>query len=158
TYKRLQTETRTFNGLSGSYSVGYQYNYVDALKQITYTAGAWTRSVNYIYNYAGAPSTVGTDLVSIAGLIADNNVMKDLNYRAFAALKNANYGNGRKIVADYSYNRHNLASLVVKRQDNTDTIINQSYDYYLTSGTNNNRVQKITDYVDANYTTTYEYD
>src|SRR5262249_51854660 len=73
-------------------------------------------------------------------------------------LKNTSYGNGRKLVADYSNARHNLASLVVKRQDNTDTIINQGYDYYLTSGTNNNRVQKITDNVDGNYTTTFEYD
>ena len=25
-FKRLQTETRVFNGLGGTYSVGYQYN------------------------------------------------------------------------------------------------------------------------------------
>jgi hypothetical protein len=154
--KRLSSETRTFQGLTGSYSLGYQYNYADGLKQITYNVGGWTKNVNYAYNYAGAPSTVGTDLVSISGLNANNNLLKDMTYRAFGALKGVNYGNGRKLVADYRYDRHNLASLQVKKQDNTDTIINQSYDYYLSTGTNNNRVQKITDYVDSNYTTTYE--
>jgi hypothetical protein len=84
--------------------------------------------------------------------------MKDLSYRAFGALKSANYGNGRRIEAGYSHHRNNLTSLQVKLQNGTDTIINQGYDYYLSSGTKNGRVQKVTDYVDSNYMTTYEYD
>jgi RHS repeat-associated protein len=156
TYKRLQTETRAFQGLAGSYSVSYAYNLVDALKQVTYNVGAWSKSVNYDYNYAGAPSKVGSNL-NPSGVTTEN-VMKDLSYRAFGALKSANFGNTRRIEAGYSHHRNNLTSLQVKLQNGTDTIINQGYDYYLSSGTNNGRVQKVTDYVDSNYTTTYEYD
>jgi YD repeat-containing protein len=99
----------------------------------------------------------GTNLVSIAGLTTSNNTMKDFNYRAFGAIKNTNYGNGRRLEASYGAERLNLYQMTVKRQNGTDPIVNQGYDYYQ-GGANNNRIQKITDYVDGNYTATYTYD
>jgi YD repeat-containing protein len=157
-YKRLQTETRTFQGLSGTYSVGYQYNYVDAIKKVTTVVNSWTREVNYGYTYAGAPSTVGTNLVTISGLTSSNNIAKDLTYRAFGALKQSNFGNGRRMEATYLDTRHFLNTLVVKKQDGSDSIVSQTYDYKLGSDAFNGRVRKITDSVDGDYTTTYGYD
>jgi len=50
-----------------------------------------------------------------------------------------------------------MTSLSVTNTDGSAAIIANTYDYYLGGG-NNGRVQRITDGVDPNYTTTYEYD
>jgi YD repeat-containing protein len=155
-FKRLQSETRQFQGLSGTYRVSYAYNLVDALKQVTYTANSWTRSVNYDYNYAGAPTKIGTNLNPLAGV--SDNVMKNLKYRAFGALKSGDYGNGRRIELGYDPNRLHLTSHKVIKASPYEAIIDNSYDYYGTMEWSNGRVQKITDNLDPNFTTTYQYD
>ena len=155
-FKRLQTETRVFNGLAGTFSVGYQYNYVNAPTRLIYTAGGWTKNVNYAYKYSGALSSVGTNLIG-TDPNATTNVASGFDYRAFSALQSVTYGNTRKLTAGYNQYRSQMISLQVKKTDGTNTIINNSYDYSF--GTSNNgRVQKITDGADPNYTTTFEYD
>jgi RHS repeat-associated protein len=156
TFKRLQSETRQFQGLSGTYRVSYGYNLVDALKQVTYTANSWTKSVNYDYSNAGAPAKIGTNLNPLAGV--SDNVMKNLNYRAFGALKSGDYGNGRRIELGYNADRLNMTSHKVIKQSPFEAIIDNVYDYYDTAELNNGRVQKITDNLDSNFTTTYGYD
>ncbi len=152
-YKQLATETRSFNGLSGTYSVGYTYNYVSALKQISYTANAWTKSVNYDYNYAGGATTVGTNMRTGT---TTNNVVTAFDYRAWGALQKADFANGRRLALGYDQKRSQLASLQLRKTDDTDVISNLSYDYY-NGGNNNGRIQKITD-ADTSYTTTFGYD
>src|SRR5262249_47192833 len=39
-----------------------------------------------------------------------------------------------------------------------DKIIDYQYDYYDSNGNNNNRIRKLTDNIDTNYTTSYYYD
>lgn len=53
--KRLQSETRQFAGLGGSYSVNYSYNYADMLTQMSYSGPGWSRDVYYGYKSTGAP-------------------------------------------------------------------------------------------------------
>ena len=149
----MTTETRTFNGLSGTYSVGYGYNYVGALKQISYTANAWSKSVNYDYNYAGGATTVGTNLRSGS---TTNNVVTSFDYRAWGALQKADFANGRRLALGYDQKRSQLSNLQLRKTDNTDVVSNLSYDYY-NGGNNNGRLQKITD-ADSSYTTTFGYD
>lgn len=154
--KRLNLETRSFQGLAGSFSVGYSYNYVDSLTQVTYSGSSFSRTVYYGYNYTGAPSNVGTNMAP--GVPFNTNVMSGFNYRAFGGLKNANFGNGRRIEMGYSHHRHTMSTMKVYTVSNNDTIINNGYDYYGSTGTNNGRIQKINDYVDGAYTTTFNYD
>ncbi|MDX2040107.1 MAG: S8 family serine peptidase, partial [Acidobacteriota bacterium] len=161
TYKRLQTETRSFNGLSGSFSVGYTYNYADALKQISYTVGAWNKSVNYDYNYAGAPTKIGTNLVTISGKDTTNNVATAFDFRAWGALQRADFGNDRRLALGYNQKRSQLSNLKLQKTDNSDVVTNISYDYYNGgggSGGNNGRVRYITDHLDGNYSVDVGYD
>jgi RHS repeat-associated protein len=155
-YKRLQSETRQFQGLQGDYSVSYAYNLVDALKQVTYTVNSWIKSVNYEYTSGGALAKIGTNLNPLAGV--SDNVMKNLSYRAFGALKSGDYGNGRRIELGYNANRLNLTSHKMIKESPYDAIIDNSYDYYGTTETSNGRVRKITDNLDPQFTTTYQYD
>ena len=158
TYKRLSSETRSFNGLSGSFSVGYTYNYADALKQVSYTVGAWSKSVNYDYNYAGAPTQIGSNLRT--GNTA-NNVATAFDFRAWGALQKADYANGRRLALGYNQKRSQLTNLKLQKTDNSDVVTNISYDYYNGgggSGGNNGRVRYITDHLDGNYSVDVGYD
>jgi RHS repeat-associated protein len=160
TYKRLQTETRSFQGLSGSYSLSYTYNYVDAPKRITYTVGAWSKNVNYDYNYAGSLAGVGTNLIG-TNPNDTTNVASGFDYRAFPALQSVNYGNTRKMTLGYNQLRSQMTSLQVKRNDGTDPIINLGYDYYNGGGGsngNNGRIRHIDDYLDGLFSADFGYD
>ena len=153
-YKRLQTETRAFNGLSGTYSLGYTYNYQNQIKSITYTAKTWSKAVNYVYNFTGALASVGTTMTSGTNT---TNVISGLNYRGWGALKLSTLGNTLKEERDYDPTRQQMVGLRVKKQDNSATIMNYDYDF-ANGGNNNGRIQKVTDHVNSAWTTTYTYD
>ena len=136
-----------------TYSVRYSYNYVGTLKQISYTANSWTKSINYDYNYAGGATTVGTNLRSGS---TTNNVVTSFDYRAWGGLQKVDFANGRRLALGYDQKRSQLASLQLRKTDDTDVVSNLSYDYY-NGGNNNGRLQKITD-ADSTYTTTFGYD
>jgi len=157
-FKRLSSETRSFNGLSGSYSVGYTYNYANALKQVSYTVGAWSKSVNYDYNYAGAPTKVGSNLRTGD---TTNNVATAFDFRAWGALQKADYANGRRLALGYNQKRSQMTNLKLQKTDNSDVVSNISYDYYNGgggSGGNNGRIRYITDHLDGNYSVDVGYD
>jgi YD repeat-containing protein len=153
-YKRLQSETRRFNELAGTFKVEYEYNYVDLPVTLRYTVNGWVRQVKYAYSQAGALKSAGTDLT--AG-DSTNNIASSLLYRGFGAVKQMGYGNGQQLQAGYSHHRHHLTSMAVKKPGGADPAYDLSYDYY-GGGASNGRAQKITDNLDGNYTTTYEYD
>ena len=72
-----------------------------------------------------------------------------------------NFGaNPRLLQLSYDAKRQQMTNLYVRRVSNSGTdnvIVNSTYDYY-NGGANNGRIQKITDSLDAAYTTTYGYD
>jgi YD repeat-containing protein len=157
---RLTSETRVFNGLAtgNPYKLDYSFNMEDDLTAVTYTAGAWSKTVNYGYNGIGAPTKIGTNLVSIGGLDTTNNVMRNLTFRAFGALKDADYGNQQRVELSYSADRLNLTRLkAYKSTPIPVNIIDKNYDYY-NGGGHNGRLQKVTDALDGSFTTTYIYD
>ena len=158
TYEQLQSETRVFKGLSGTYSVGYQYNLAGMLKTVTYTVNSWIKNVNYDYTYAAALKSVGTNIRAGYGSGDTTNVMNGMLYRGFGATKQANYGNGRQLTANYDAKRLQMTYMSVHSASNVnDKIVSLDYNYY-NGGANNGRIQKITDYLDGAYTTTYTYD
>jgi hypothetical protein len=122
------------------------------------TFSAFNKNVNYAYNSVGALSGVGTNLIGTnAG--ATTNVLSSLSYRGSGAISTVNYGNGRKLEMGYSANRQQPVSMKVSMASNAnDKIMDYAYEYYDANGKNNNRIRKITDNLDAGYTTTYAYD
>jgi RHS repeat-associated protein len=166
-FKRLEGETRVFNGLSGTYSLSYAYNYAGGLTQMTYNVNGWVRRVNYEYYHTGALSGVGTNIRAGWPETVTNNVTSGMLYRNFGALKQANYGNGQQFWADYSADRLQLKQLVVRdAADPTDAFkqaLNKSYDYTYDAATggltaNDGRLKRVTDNLDAGFTVGYEYD
>ncbi|MBS1809953.1 MAG: hypothetical protein JST84_17465 [Acidobacteria bacterium] len=166
--RRLQSETRTFTGLTNqTFTLTYSYNPGGQLKTVNYGSSTGiNKNVNYAYNTVGALTGVGTNLIG-TDPNATTNVLSNLIYNGFGAVKTLNYGNGRRLTLGYDVNRHQMQTMKVDKQDGTDVIVNKSYQYTsekydpgtgTTLTVNDGRIQKITDAVDGNYTTTYTYD
>ena len=72
------------------------------------------KKINYGWNYAGAPTGVGTNLI---GTEADttSNVIGGLQYAGFGGVKTLNYGaNPRKLSVYYDLKRQQMTGLVEK--------------------------------------------
>ena len=168
-YRQLQSETRTFTGLAdNSYTLDYTYNQGDQVTRVHYYGqnapkeGSMTvlydKNVNYAYNTVGALASIGTNMISINPLNA-TNVLNTVTFRASGALRQLNYGNGRRLTMGYNDNRNQPTSMVVDRTNNSaDKVVDYAYQYYDANGKNNNRIRQITDNIDTAYTTSYLYD
>lgn len=84
---RLQSETRSFTGVSGSFSIGYTYHLGGSLKSVFDPADS-TRTVNYAYQKTGELST----MIGNSGTLVENRKIT-----AFGGLKQEDYGNGFKL-------------------------------------------------------------
>lgn len=172
-YRQLQSESRTFTGLnSKTYKLNYTYNQGDQVTRVNYygesvekdeneelqTTVLINKNINYAYNAVGALGGIGTNLI---GTDANNttNVLNTVTFRASGALKQLNYGNGRRLTMGYDDNRNQPTSMVVDRTNNSsDKVVDYAYQYYDANGKNNNRIRQITDNIDTAYTTGYLYD
>ena len=116
-------------------------------------------TASYTYNSVGSLVSVGAGLTG-SDPNATTNVASGISYLGFGATKSLSYGNGRRQTLGYSVNRHQLTSVVVDNQNGTDPIISRNYQYTtdLYTTDNDGRIKKITDNLDAPYTTTYSYD
>ncbi|MBS1791291.1 MAG: RHS repeat protein [Acidobacteria bacterium] len=172
-YRQLQSETRAFTGLnSKTYTLNYTYNQGDQVTRVNYygesvekdeneepqTTVLVNKNINYAYNAVGALGGIGTNLIG-TDANATTNVLNTVTFRASGALKQLNYGNGRRLTMGYDDNRNQPTSMVVDRTNNaSDKVVDYAYQYYDANGKNNNRIRKITDNVDTAYTTSYLYD
>jgi len=121
--------------------------------------GVFNKTINFAYNSVGALASVGTDLIAGASDTNSTNVLNTLSFRSSGALSSVNYGNGRRLQMGYNDDRSQPISMKVDRVTNSaDKIIDYQYNYYDAQGNNNNRIRKITDNIDPQYTTTYSYD
>ena len=98
---RLTSEARQFPGLSGTFTLSYQYNLANALKQVSDVTGG--TSFTYTFDTAGRVTQVDS-----TGMGASAPLASDASYRAWGALKHADYGNGTGVTL--SYNGRMLAS------------------------------------------------
>lgn len=94
TASRLTSESRTFNGLAGTFTLNYGYNESGQLTEIT---NPWNTKVGYTYNYAG--EMTGVTGQNYAGV---STYASGIVYRAFGNQKQMNYGNGRSLSLSYN--------------------------------------------------------
>ena len=91
---RLTSETRQFNGRSGSYKLSYSYNLAGELSSITDPTDA---IVNYSYDPTGRMTAItGT---SFAGV---TSYATNVQYRAWGAVKSASFGDSTTLSANYN--------------------------------------------------------
>ena len=103
-------------------------------------------------------SGVGTNLIG-ADPNATTNVLSNTGFRATGAIKQLDYGNGLRLEMGYSAERQQPTSMKVAPASNPNApVLSYGYSYYDANSKNNNRIRKITDNVDNNYTTEYGYD
>ncbi|MDX2040328.1 MAG: RHS repeat-associated core domain-containing protein [Acidobacteriota bacterium] len=141
--------SRTYLGLKQNIT---DANFTAALAQTI----TFDKTINYDYNTVGALSAIGTNLI---GGNTANNVLNTITFRASGALRQLNYGNGRRLTMGYDDNRNQPTSMVVDRTNNSaDKVVDYAYQYYDANGKNNNRIRQITDNIDTAYSTTYTYD
>lgn len=89
---QMTSETRTFTGLTGSYTLSYGYNLGGQLNSIT---NPWSAQVGYGYDRVGRPTNV-----TGSGYAGGTNYVSSTAYRAFG-LKQMNYSNGRSLSLQY---------------------------------------------------------
>jgi RHS repeat-associated protein len=76
---QMESETRSFTGLSTTYSLGYEYNLAGELQKVT---NHWGAKVSYSYDKAGRLQNVtGADYANVP------NYATSLTYRAWGAIK-----------------------------------------------------------------------
>jgi YD repeat-containing protein len=92
---RLLSETRQFAGLSGNYTLAYEYNLAGQVKTVTDQSAGTT--FGYVMDNAGRVSTVTS-----TGLGASVPLASNARYRASGALKHSTYGNGTEINLVYN--------------------------------------------------------
>ncbi len=86
---RMNSETRQFAGLAGSYKLTYEYQPAGSLKSITDPTNA---KINYEIDKRGRTTAItGT---SFAGV---TQYASNIQYRAWNALKGMSYGNAKTL-------------------------------------------------------------
>ncbi|HSE19791.1 MAG TPA: hypothetical protein VLB46_22210, partial [Pyrinomonadaceae bacterium] len=83
---QLTSETRQFAGLSGNFTLSYEYNLAGSLKAFTDHVGS---RVDYVFNTAGRLTGVNGSGTHSVPAYASN-----IGYRASGAIKDFDYGNG----------------------------------------------------------------
>jgi YD repeat-containing protein len=96
---RLLSETRQFAGLSGTYTLAYQYNLAGQVKMVTDQSSG--TSFTYVLDRVGRLSTITS-----VGLGASAPLASNAQYRASRAPKQWAYGNGT--VMNLAYNNRGL--------------------------------------------------
>lgn len=93
TLSLLRSETRTFAGLGGSYTLSYDYNLAGGLKQLTDPFGA---IIDYNQDHTGR-----VESVTGSGPGTAPQFITGMRYRAWGAIKEETYGNNYKAAAEY---------------------------------------------------------
>jgi hypothetical protein len=104
---RLQSETRTFNGLTGSYQLSYTYNLAGQVK--TVTDNHFNTVLNYNHDKAGQVTSVTGTGYAGSGQSDFTSTTLPIKYRAWGAVKKATYGNS--ITLDREFNTRMLMTL-----------------------------------------------
>ena len=92
TLSQMTSETRTFNGLAGSFGLTYTYGLAGQLKTVT---NPWGAQIGYNYDKIGRLASV-----SGSGYAGVSSYVSSFAYRAFGP-KQINYSNGRSLSLQY---------------------------------------------------------
>jgi YD repeat-containing protein len=151
TLSRMTSETRSFTGLSGSYTLSYAYNLGGELTSIT---DPFSVQVGYSYDGTGRLLSVNNS----GATSFQSQYLSNISYRAWGALKDRDYGNGAHQHVDYNTRLLPTAaalSNVSKTSPYTGTSATYSwtYDYY-----DDGRVHHAYDADDNKWDRSYTYD
>lgn len=87
TLSQLTSETRTFNGLGGAYTLSYTYNLAGQVKSVT---DPWNATTHYNHDSMGQVHSLTASGTIYAGVWV---YASDIKYRAWGAVKSLTYGN-----------------------------------------------------------------
>jgi YD repeat-containing protein len=91
---QMTSETRTFTGLSGSFTLNYAYNLAGELTSIT---DPFSAQVGYNYDTTGRLSSV-----TGSGFAGISTYASNIQYRAFDTVKSMTYGNSKTLAVGYN--------------------------------------------------------
>jgi YD repeat-containing protein len=121
---RMQSETRQFSGVTGSYALNYDYNLAGELKAITDPAGA---TINYGYDLLGRIANVSGS--AYGGVTQYASVFA---YRAWGAIKGFTYGNNLTLSMNYNARLKSTQFEVAGQppQYGSSSVMKTQYQYY----------------------------
>lgn len=138
---QLTSETRQFTGLSGSFTLSYEYNLAGALKAVTDHVGS---RVDYVFNNVGLLTSVtGSGPNSLPAYLSN------IAYRAWGAIKDMDSGDGTHQHLNFNSRLRNT-SLTLSAPSISTT---WSFDYY-----GDGKLQKVTDSHNPVFDRAFDYD
>jgi YD repeat-containing protein len=136
----MTSETRTFAGLTNSYTLNYAYNLGNEVTSISLPS--WSQQIGYNYDSSGRLQAVTaggfntwtynwqTQQTTYTPLA---NFATGITYRASGALKHLSHGNGAELNLQYNDRMLPASSQLTNVTDdsgNAQTTIPQTFDYY----------------------------
>ncbi|HJP93693.1 MAG TPA: DUF4214 domain-containing protein [Pyrinomonadaceae bacterium] len=153
---RMRSETRTFTGLTNSYSLNYDYNLANEL--ISLSLPTWSQIVGYNYDSAGRLNAVTANGFSTwtynwqTGQTTYTplaNFASSFTYRAWGGIKHIDYGNSTQINQQYNQRLQTTNADFTLSSGTVPT----SYDYYA-----DGRIHHAYDSTPNPFDRAYEYD
>ena len=137
---RMTSETRSFTGLAGSFTLTYAYNLAGELTSLTDPFGAL---VGYNYDRTGRLSGV-----TGSGFAGVSTYASSAQYRAWGAIKSLSYGNSKTLAVGYN-------GALQPTSYEVPGVLKKSYQYYNDGKLKFTQDQLITN---SKYDRSYEYD
>ena len=138
---QLTSETRQFAGLSGNFTINYEYNLAGALKAITDHTGS---RVDYAFDNAGMLTAV-----SGSGAHSVPTYASNFAYRAWGGIKDFDFGNGAHQHMNFNSRLLNTSMTL----SNGSITANWLFDYYA-----DGKLQKVTDSNNPIFDRAFDYD
>ena len=144
---RITSETKTFSGLSGNFTVNYAYQLSGKLKSLTDPFGA---VVDYNNDKLGR-----TAAITGSGFASVTNYASAITYRAFGGVKGMTYDSSDASQISYGYDN----GLRISTYEATSSVLSggyirkASYEYF-----NDSRTKKATNVLDSGFNQEYGYD
>jgi YD repeat-containing protein len=139
----LTSETRTFAGLGGSYTLGYDYHVGGQLKSITEHTN---QRISYAYDSAGRLNALTGTNYNYGQFI------NSISYRAWGGPRQFSYGNGRTEAVTYN-SRLRATHYEIPAGGGFSAAASIDYQYY-----DDGRLKYSHDLLDGRFDRSYEYD
>jgi YD repeat-containing protein len=146
---QLASESRTFNGVSGSFTTSYSYDLAGKLQSITYPSG---RVVAYSYQSGGGLATGRLD--RIVDQTMNRTIVENVSDNAAGQITGQTLGNG--IVETRSFNNRFQVSAMAASHGGP-ALLNLSFGYG-NPGQNTGQIRSRTDAIQPEHSVQYTYD
>ena len=137
----MTSETRQFAGLTGNFTLSYEYNLAGALKAFTDHAGS---RVDYAFNSGGMLTAV-----TGSGAHSTPTYLSNIAYRAWGAIKDLDFGNGAHQQLNFNSRLQNSSTSL----SNGTVNATWTFNYYA-----DGKIQKVTDSQNPIFDRAFDYD